>query len=203
METIVLAVEPRACSKNEAKALRKEGKVPAVVYHKGEENLHISVDEIALDKLVHSSESHIISLEFPDGKNRRSLIKDVQFDPVSDRVIHADFQFFSAGEVLEMEVPVAFTGKGPGIIAGGKLQALVHTLTVKGMPSGIPENITIDVSGMELGETMHIKEIPQEVSAGKFEFTGEPETPVVSIAAPRKESEEETTGEGSEEPQEA
>ncbi len=136
-------------------------------------------------------------------KNPRSLIKEVQFDPVSDRVIHADFQFFSAGEVLEMEVPVTFTGKGPGIIAGGKLQALVHTLTVKGMPSGIPENITIDISGMELGETMHIKEIPQEVSAGKFEFTGEPETPVVSIAAPRKESEEETTGEGSEEPQEA
>ncbi len=189
METIVLAVEPRTCSKNEAKSLRKEGKVPAVVYHKGEENQHICVNELALDKLVHSPESHIINLEFPDGKSRRSLIKDVQFDPVTDRVIHADFQFFSAGEVLEMEVPVTFSGKGPGIVAGGKLQALVHALTVKGVPSSIPDHITIDVSGMELGETMHIKEIPAEITGGNFEFIGEPETPVVSIIAPRKESE--------------
>lgn len=189
METIVLAVEPRTCSKNEAKTLRTEGKVPAVVYHNGEDNQHICVNELALEKLVHSPESHIINLEFPDGKNRRSLIKDVQFDPVTDKVIHADFQFFSAGEVLEMEVPVTFTGKGPGIEAGGRIQALVHALTVKGVPSGIPDHITLDISAMELGDTMHIKEIPAEIAAGKFEFVGEPETPVVSITAPRVETE--------------
>ncbi|MBF0585498.1 50S ribosomal protein L25/general stress protein Ctc [Prosthecochloris sp. N3] len=200
METIVLAVEPRNCSKNEAKALRNEGKVPAVVYHKGEENMHIAVNAIALDKLVHAPESHIINLEFPDGNSRRSLLKDVQFDPVSDSVIHADFQFFAAGEVLEMEVPVTFTGKGPGIVAGGKMQALLHSLTIKGSPSNMPQQISIDTSHMELGDTMHIGEIPEEVTGGKFEFTGEPDTPIVSIAVPKKEAEE-TEEEAPEEPE--
>lgn len=186
METIVLNVEPRECKKKEAAKLLSAGRVPAVVYHKGEETLHVSVEDLALEKLIHSAESHIIDLHFPDGKSKRSFIKDVQFDPLTDKAIHADFQFFSAGEVLEMEVPTSFTGEAPGVVEGGKMQIIQHTLTIKGVPSNIPEHITIDVSGLELGQTMHIREIPTESHEGKFEIMGDPETPVVSILAPRK-----------------
>lgn len=189
METLVLAVEPRACTKNEAQKLRNEGKVPVVVYHKGEENVHISVDEIVLDKIAHSPESHIINLKFPDGNTKLSLIKDLQFDPVTDRVIHADFQFFTKGEVMEMEVPLSFSGKAPGIVAGGKMQILLHTVTLKGAPSNIPDHLDIDISAMELGDTLHLGEIPAEITGGKFEIAGNPETPVVSINAPRVEAE--------------
>jgi large subunit ribosomal protein L25 len=185
MESIVLNVEPRTCNKNDVKKLRKAGKVPAVVYHKGEETVHVCVNELSLDKLVHSSESHIVDLTFPDGKSKRSFLKDVQFDQVTDRVIHADFQFFSAGEVLEMEVPTSFTGESPGVVAGGKMQIIQHALVVKGTPSNIPQHLTIDISGLELGQTMHINEIPAETYSGKFEIIGDPETPVVSILAPK------------------
>ncbi|ASQ90194.1 50S ribosomal protein L25/general stress protein Ctc [Prosthecochloris sp. GSB1] len=197
METIVLKVEPRECKKKEAAKLLNAGRVPAVVYHKGEETLHVSVENLALEKLIHSAESHIIDLHFPDGKSKRSFIKDVQFDPLTDKAIHADFQFFSAGEVLEMEVPTSFTGEARGVVEGGKMQIIQHSLTVKGIPSNIPEHITIDVSSLELGQTMHIREIPTESHEGKFEITGEPDTPVVSILAPRKA--EEPTAEETEE----
>ena len=201
MESIVLNVEPRVCNKNEAKKLRNEGKVPAVIYHKGEETVHVCVNELSLDKLVHSSQSHIVDLQFPDGKSKRSFLKDIQFDQVTDRVIHADFQFFSAGEVLEMDVPTNFTGESPGVVAGGKMQIIQHTLTVKGVPSNIPQHLTIDISGLELGQTMHIGEIPTETYDDKFEIIGDPETPVVSILAPRVETEETEASieEGSEE----
>ena len=190
METIVLNVEHRECAKKEAAKLRAAGKVPAVVYHKGEETIHVSVDELAFEKLIHSAESHIVDLQFPDGDSKRSFIKDVQFDPVTDKAIHADFQFFSAGEVLEMDVPTSFIGEAVGIVQGGKMQVIQHSLTVKGVPSNIPDNITIDVSSLELGQTMHIREIPTSDYEGRFEIMGDPETPVVSILAPRKAEEE-------------
>ncbi len=193
MESIVLNVEPRVCNKNESKKLRSEGKVPAVVYHKGEETVHVCVNEFSLDKLVHSSESHIVDLQFPDGQLKPSFLKDIQFDQVTDRIIHADFQFFSAGEVLEMDVQASFTGEAPGVVAGGKMQVIQHTLTVKGKPSNIPQHLTIDISGLELGQTMHISEIPAETYDGKFEIIGDPDTPIVSILAPRIESEETET----------
>ncbi|TNJ37343.1 50S ribosomal protein L25/general stress protein Ctc [Prosthecochloris vibrioformis] len=195
METLVLAAEPRACTKNEAQKLRKEGKVPVVVYHKGEENAHISVDAIALEKIAHSPESHIINLKFPDGATKLSLIKELQLDPVSDKVIHADFQFFTKGEIMEMEVPLSFSGKAPGIVAGGKMQVLLHSVTVKGAPSNIPDHLDIDISAMELGDTMHLGQIPEEITGGKFEVVGNPDTPVVSITAPRVEAEGSTEAE--------
>ncbi len=197
MESITINVEPRGCGKKETKKLRNEGKVPAVLYHKGEETLHISVGELDLDKLVHSSESHLIDLAFPDGTSKRSFLKDIQFDRVTDRIIHSDFQFFSSGEVLEMDVPTTFTGTSPGITAGGNMQVIQHTLRIKGIPADIPQHITIDISGLEMGQTLHIGEIPAETSGGKFEIMGDPDTPVVSILAPRVESEE--TGETEEE----
>ncbi len=199
MESIVLNVEPRVCNKNEAKKLRNEGKVPAVIYHKGAETVHICVNGLSLDKLVHSSESHIVDLKFPDGESKRSFLKDVQFDSVTDKVIHADFQFFSADEVLEMDVPTTFTGESPGVVAGGKVQVIQHTLTVKGKPSNIPQHLTIDISGLELGQTMHIGEIPAETIDGKFEIMGDPDTSVVSIVAPKVEAEEPEEAEAGEE----
>ena len=149
METIVLGVEPRVIKKNAADKLRKTGVVPAVIYHKGEETVAVGVNELALRKLVHSAESHIIDLQFPDGKIKRSFIKDVQFHPVTDRIIHTDFQLFSADEIIELEVPVAVTGESAGVEKGGKLQIIKHALTIKGMPEHMPDHFVIDVTALE------------------------------------------------------
>jgi large subunit ribosomal protein L25 len=189
METRALSVNLREVKKKEAAKLRREGLVPAVVYHKGESTVTISVDEISLNKLVHSSESHLIDLEYPDGKTVRSFIKDVQFDPVSDRVIHADFQLFSADEVVEMEVPIHLEGECPGVkIGGGKIQINQHTLTLKGNPENMPEHFTIDISILELGQTLHIRDL-QAVAPQGIQILGDTDASVVSVMAPRKEAE--------------
>ena len=188
METITLGVEPRVISKNGAKALRKQGVVPGVVYHKGEETVAISVEEITLNKLVHSAESHIIDLQFPDGKTMRSFIKDVQFDPVSDRIIHTDFQLFAADEVVEMDVTVSVTGHAIGVEKGGKLQILRHALTIKGQPADMLDHLSIDVTALEVGHTIHVGEIPMGAYPG-LTIMDEPETPVIVVIAPRKEAE--------------
>lgn len=190
METRALSVNLREAKKKEATKLRRAGQVPAVVYHKGEETVTISVEEIALSKLVHSAESHLIDLQYPDGKSFRSFIKDVQFDPVSDRVIHVDFQLFSADEVVEMEVPTHFEGESTGVkIGGGKLQVNMHSVTLKGKPEDMPEHFTVNVSNLELGQTLHLGDLKLGALEGKVVILGDADAPVVSVIAPRKEVE--------------
>jgi large subunit ribosomal protein L25 len=188
METIVLGVEPRLIKKKEAEKLRKNGIVPAVIYHKGEETVAVSVNEIALKKLVHSAESHIIDLQFPDGKIKRSFIKQVQFHPVTDRIIHTDFQLFSADEIIELEVPVAVTGDSIGVEKGGKLQIIRHALTIKGKPEDMPDHLVIDVTALEIGHSIHVREIPMEAYSG-LTINDDPDTPVITILASKKEAE--------------
>jgi large subunit ribosomal protein L25 len=188
METIVLGVEPRIIKKGEAERIRKNGIVPAVVYHKGEETVAISVNELALKKLVHSAESHIIDLQFPDGKIKRSFIKEVQFHPVTDRIIHTDFQLFSAEEVIELEVPVSVTGESNGVEKGGKLLIILHALTIKGKPENMPHHLVVDVTALEIGHSIHVKEIPMEAYVG-LEIMDDPDAPVITVLASKKEAE--------------
>ncbi len=188
METIVLGVEPRIIKKNEAGKLRLRGVVPAVVYHKGEETVAISVNELALKKLVHSAESHIIDLQFPDGKIKRSFIKEVQFHPVTDRIIHTDFQLFSADEIIELEVPVSVSGECAGVEKGGKLQIILHALTIKGKPEDMPDHIVVDVTALGIGHSIHVREIPMEAYSG-LQIMDDPDAPVITILASKKEAE--------------
>lgn len=195
METIVLGVEPRIVKKKEAEKLRRSGIVPAVIYHKGEETVPVSVNEIALKKLVHSAESHIIDLQFPDGKIKRSFIKDVQFHPVTDRIIHTDFQLFSADEIIELEVPVAVSGESAGVEKGGKLLIILHALTIKGKPDDMPDHFVIDVSALEIGHSIHVREIPMDAYTG-LQIMDDPDTPVITVLASKKDVD--TTAEAAE-----
>ncbi|MEI6651096.1 MAG: 50S ribosomal protein L25/general stress protein Ctc [Chlorobiaceae bacterium] len=188
METIVLGVEPRIIKKGDAEKLRKNGIVPAVVYHKGEETVAVGVNELALKKIVHSAESHIIDLQFPDGKIKRSFIKDVQFHPVTDRIIHTDFQLFSADEIIELEVPVAVSGDSAGVEKGGKLQIILHALTIKGKPENMPDHIVIDVTALEIGHSLHVKEIPMDAYSS-LTIMDDPDAPVITVLASKKEAE--------------
>ncbi len=188
METIVLGVEPRIIKKGDAEKLRKNGIVPAVVYHKGEETVAIGVNELALKKIVHSAESHIIDLQFPDGKIKRSFIKDVQFHPVTDRIIHTDFQLFSADEIIELEVPVAVSGDSIGVEKGGKLQIILHALTIKGKPENMPDHIVVDVTALQIGHSLHVKEIPMTAYT-TLTIMDDLDTPVITILASKKEAE--------------
>jgi large subunit ribosomal protein L25 len=189
METIVLGVQPRTITKKGAAKLRSNGDVPGVIYHKGEETIPVSINELALTKLVHSPESHIIDLQFPDGKIKRSIIKDIQFDPVSDRIIHTDFQLFSADEIVELEVPVSAAGNSIGVEKGGKLLIIRHALTLKGRPDDMPDHVIIDVTSLQLGHSIHVREIPMDNYPG-LTIMEDPDSPVITVQGAKKETEE-------------
>ncbi|NTV45986.1 MAG: 50S ribosomal protein L25/general stress protein Ctc [Chlorobiales bacterium] len=202
MQTITLEAQLRTPgTKAELKQLRDGGFVPATVYHKGEGTLSIAVKEITLRKLIYTTESHIVNLKFTDGMEKSCIMKDTQFDPVTDKAIHADFQLMRADEAIEIEVPVAFTGNPIGVVHGGLVQAALHKLLVRCLPADMPDHLTLDISSLEIGHTIHVGEISQYMSEkGKFEIIGDEHIPVVSVLSPKVATEAAPAAEATETP---
>ncbi|PIO48997.1 MAG: 50S ribosomal protein L25/general stress protein Ctc [[Chlorobium] sp. 445] len=187
MQTIVLEAEKRNTkTKGALKALRKKGLVPAVLYHKGEPSLTLAVKESALRKLVYTTESHLVNLKFSDGTETQAIMKSRQFDPVSDQILHADFQLLKADEMIETEVPTLFKGTPVGTIKGGRVQVIMHKLRIRTLPADIPEHIEFDISKMDIGDTLHIKEANEMFTSAKWKILGDPSISIVSVVAPTK-----------------
>jgi large subunit ribosomal protein L25 len=188
MQTITLEAEIRAHStKGKMKELRKNGLVPAVLYHKGDEPLMVSIKEIPLRKLIYTTESHIVNLKLSNGTERQAIIKDTQFDPVSDAVSHVDFQGLKADEQIEIEVPTMFKGTPQGAIKGGKIQVLMHKLSIKCLPADIPEHLEFDISGLDVGQSIHILEARQLYGNAKIQILGDDTVSIVSLFMPKAE----------------
>jgi len=198
MEYVVRANTRDKFGRNAAKRYRREGYIPVVLYGKGEKNLHAVVKKTELMKFLHEThgESVVITVEV-DGNPYMAIVKDIQLDPVTDDVVHVDFQLLHKGEEVEIEVPVVIVGAedSPAVRAGGIIEALVDTLAVKAEPQHIPAHIEIDVSGMEVGDVIYVKDIKTE----NFTIAEDPDTPVVTVlterAAPEAEAPEEATEE--------
>ncbi len=187
MQTIVLEAETRQTrTKGELKALRRRGFVPAVLYHKGEPSLPLAVKESALRKLVYTTESHLVCLKFSDGTEKQAIMKDRQFDPLGEHILHADFQLIKADEMIDTEVPTLFKGTPAGVVKGGRVQVLMHKLLIRTLPGDIPEHIEFDISHMEIGDTLHIKDANEMFASAKWKILGDPSISIVSIVAPIK-----------------
>ena len=120
------------------------------------------------------------------------IIKDVQFDPVSDRIIHIDFQGVTLGQKLEIQIPLSFTGSSIGVKEGGVLQASLHKLDVECLPRHIPENLEIDVTSLNVGDSIHVKDLSFE----NVSILNDDDIMVGSVVAPRVHEEEEIAEEG-------
>ncbi|ACF14736.1 ribosomal 5S rRNA E-loop binding protein Ctc/L25/TL5 [Chloroherpeton thalassium ATCC 35110] len=187
MQTIVLEAERRMPGKkSDLKQLRANGNVPATLYHKGEPSISLSVKEQSLRKVIYTTESHIINLRFTDGTEKPSVMKDYQFNPLTDSITHADFQLLKSDEYVEVEVPILFTGNPVGVVKGGMVQATLHKLEIRCLPSDMPEHITVDISSMDMGESLHVGELSSKIQE-KIEFTvlTDSHAPVISVLAPR------------------
>lgn len=133
------------------KALRNAGKVPCVVYG-GDEPIHFSADELAFNKLVYTPDVHTVVVELGDGKKVNAVLQDIQFHPVTDRILHADFyQIFDDKEVM-MEIPVRVVGNSRGVKNGGVLRIVNRRLRVKAIPENLPDFIEIDITEMKIGD---------------------------------------------------
>lgn len=176
-KTTLKASERKQFNKSAIRKIRKEGRVPGVFYSKHNPPLHIDVLDTTINPLVFTSKTHLISLEIEGQEERECIIKDIQFDPVTDKVIHFDLLGLTKGEKIVLEVPVQLVGTPIGVKEGGVIQHVMHKLEVECLPRNIPEHIVVDVSALKLGDSIHIGDLQIE----EVEFTDPKESLLVQV----------------------
>lgn len=140
-----------------AKALRTQGLIPCELYGAGK-NVHFTVSEAAVRKLIYTPEIFLVELDV-NGEKVNAVMKEIQFHPVSERVLHIDFLQVVDGKPVVMEVPVKLEGHAVGVRAGGKLSLEMRKLRVKGLATAIPEKLVINIDNLELGKTIQVKDL--------------------------------------------
>jgi len=191
MEFVDLAAEQRTERKKAAaKRLRRAARIPAVLYGEGG-SLLLSVSPRALQAALEAGENVIINLQVKgDGgvQTRKVLVKELQTDPVRGMPLHADFLAISMTRVIAVKVPVELTGTPVGVTTkGGVLEHTLWELEVKCLPAAIPERITLDVSALDLGDALHVKDL--KIPEGVVVET-DPVQVVAMVSVPRVEAEE-------------
>lgn len=146
--------------KKSTKALRDAELVPCVVYG-GKEALSFSTEEKSFKNLVYTPEAHTVELVI-DGETIPAVLQDIQFHPITDRILHADFYQLSEDKPVIMDVPVRLTGRAKGVVAGGALRQSFRKLRLKALPANLPDEIVVDVTPLRIGNKLYIGDIKNE-----------------------------------------
>ena len=158
MKRVSISGSPREnVGKKDAKKLRREGKVICVVYG-GEEQKHFTIENNDFNKLIFTPEVFVVDIEL-DGQTYSTILQDVQYHPVSDITLHADFLQLSDDKPITINLPIKLEGTAPGIIKGGVLNKKMRQIPVKGLVSDIPENFVIDISSLEINDSVKVRDI--------------------------------------------
>ncbi|HIF96326.1 MAG TPA: 50S ribosomal protein L25 [Myxococcales bacterium] len=204
---VSIAVESRSgTGKSYNRKLRAQGKVPGVVYGSGKEPVSVSFDPKVLEGKLSESHAGINTLFDLEGDssvaNRVVMVKELQREPVRGAVLHADFYEIDLTERLHVSVPVHLSGTAPGLIEGGVIEHALRELELACLPNAIPDEVIADVSGLELGQSLHVADIQLP---GGVELVSNSELSVVSVLLPKiieeevvepEEGEEGVAGEG-------
>lgn len=143
--------------KRDAKELRYEGKVPAVLYG-GKKQYHFAVSAADLKSLVYTPDIHFVDLDL-EGQKFKAIIQEMQFHPLNDLIRHIDFLELDDKKEVVMNIPVSLTGTSPGVRSGGKLIQKLRKLRVKALPNDIPQEIEVSLSALEVGKSVRVEEI--------------------------------------------
>ncbi len=189
MKTVELNVAVRhKTGKEIARKLRNQGLIPAIIYGPGSEPVPLAVKANELKRVLYRyrGEQILFNLTLEDNGSttqKMALVKELQYHPVTDEILHVDFYEISMEREVEVEVPIELVGKAKGVEAGGHLQQLLHTMTVACLPGAIPDKIQVDVSGLEVGDVLHVRDLtpPEGVR-----YLDNPDEPVVTILAPEE-----------------
>jgi len=185
---------------NAVKKLRAQGQVPAIVYGRGEQNRKLVLDALEVDRLfarIHR-ENTIITLNIEGAGEVKVLVREVQSDPVKPLYLHIDFYQVHSNEMVAVEVPIILEGTPAGVRAGGLLQRVLDEIELRVMPDQIPEAIHADVSGLEINDSLHVRDLalPQGVTS-----TIDGERTVCSVMPPIVQPTEGAGAEGRAEPE--
>lgn len=161
--------------------IRETGNVPCVVYGPGiPEQIHFYSPIILFRELIYTPEVHLVELNI-EGTIVKAVLKEAQFHPVSETLLHADFMAYTEDKPIKFEIPVKVTGSSPGIAKGGKLEFKTRKLKVKGLAKDLPDFIEANISNLDLGKSFKVSELTAE----GFEILTSPNVSLVTIGIPR------------------
>jgi len=195
METIEIIGYKRAnLGKKDSKKLREDGNVPCVIYG-GDEQIHFHAPMILFRDLVYTPGANFVKLNI-EGLEIDAILQDIQFHPVSEIILHADFLQLKDDKKIKMEIPVKIIGDSPGVQQGGKILMRIRKLSLMAYPKNMPSFVEVDISGLELGKSIKVEELLSE----NYDILNSPLVSVVSVNIPRvkievEEEDEETEGE--------
>ena len=165
--------------------LRKSGIIPGIYYGKEMGNIEVAVKELDLRPIIYTTESHIVNLKIGEDNSLSCILKDVQFHPVSEKPLHFDLIALKEGETISIEVSIHLIGNAPGIKEGGILQHILHKLEIECLPKNIPSHIDVDVSGLNIGDSVKISDLKLE----NITILNEEGASIVSVVPPTVEKE--------------
>jgi large subunit ribosomal protein L25 len=203
MEKVIVEAQKRdTINKASRSALRKEGKVPAIFYSKHHEPLSLQISERTIHPLVFTSKTSLITLNIDGSQELDCIIKDVQFDPTTEKIVHLDLLGLKKGEKIQLELPIQLIGTPIGIKEGGILQHVLHRIEVECLPIDIPQHLEIDITHLALGKSVHVSDLKYD----SLTILSDPEAMIASVVHPKVEKEvvveEPVEGEEGEEPAE-
>ena len=166
--------------KRATKALRNAGEVPCVLYG-GDQPVHFSAPELAFSKLIYTPNAHTVVIALDNGETLDAVLQDVQFHPVTDRILHIDFYQSFPDKELIMEIPVHLVGNSRGVKNGGVLRRNNRKLRIKALPADLPDFIEIDITPLKIGDKVAIGDLEQE----KYKFMHPENTVVCQIKTAR------------------
>lgn len=156
MKSITIEGSKReSVGKAATKALRNAGQVPCVLYG-GDKPLHFAADEFSFRDLVYTPNAHTVVISLEGGEKYEAIMQDIQFDPVSDAILHIDFYQMFADREVTIDVPVRRVGTSPGVLAGGVLRMNLRKLKVKALPANLPDFVDADITGLEIGNKLYV-----------------------------------------------
>lgn len=186
MSELNLIAEPRVVStKGAVNKLRKDGKIPGILYSKEMKPVIFSVSEISLKPVIYTTEMNLINLKIGDNDEVKSIVKDVQFDPLTDRIVHVDFQAITVGQLIQVQVPINLIGQSVGIKTGGRLVQNIHKVDVECLPKNIPSHLDVDITELNVGDSILVKDLKYD----EINILNTEDTSIVSVAVARAEAE--------------
>ena len=166
--------------KSSSRLLRNAGQVPCVLYG-GKGPIHFSAPELAFSKLVYTANAYTVVIAFGEKESYNAILQDIQFHPVSDKILHIDFYQLFDDKKISMDIPVKLNGNPIGVKLGGNLQRNKRKLRIKALPTNLPDNIEIDIAELNIGDKVYITQLFNE----NYEFLHPDNTVVCQVRRAR------------------
>jgi large subunit ribosomal protein L25 len=188
LETNLLEAQPReAGTKGHARRVRRDGKIPAVIYGAGKESVSISVDPRVVSRILNSETGHntIFDLALSGGERTKAMIVDWQYEPIKGKLLHIDLKRIALDKVLKVSVPIFLVGEAAGVKQeGGIMEQMLREVEVECLPADIPSHIDADVSQLTFGKVLRVSDLPH---TDKLKFLTDANQPVAHVTSVKEE----------------